>query len=372
MKRMVVLVVVLLCAVSLLWAGGKKEEKEPEKEKEKTTSEEMKDSKYGGIMTRAYFAPSTLDPAFANDITGGEICGIWGDYLAYVDEDLSIDQNRSLAENWDISNDGRTYTFTLRKGVKFHNGEEMTSKDVKVTFDRLRDTEIGAVTANLYSNIESIETAGTYTVVFILKQRNPDFLFQLGEYQAIITWSGTEDFNKQQIGTGKFMIDSYMPEDRITFKRNPDYWRKDAEGNQLPYLDGIDYLFLPEPSSQVEALRGGQVDYLIYVPTEYISSLEADANIEVYKKPSNFHYAIRMRSDKAPFDDVRVRQAFRAAVDRSAILLGSFEGLGVTGRDTPFGPGYGDYYLDVPEPKRDIEKAKRLLAEAGYENAKHL
>lgn len=368
MKRVVLIVLVFLCAVGLLWAGGGKEKTEPEKEEKAAASEKAEESKYGGVMTRAYFAPSTLDPAFTNDITGGEICGIWGDYLAYVDEDLSIDQSRSLAEKWDISGDGLTYMFTLRKGVMFHNGEEMTSEDVKFTFDRLRDPEIGAVTSDLYSNIDSIETDGAYSIAFTLKERNPDFLFQLGEYQAIITWSGTDDFNTQQIGTGKFMVDAYFPEDRITFKRNPDYWRKDAEGNQLPYLDGIEFLFLPDPSSQVEALRGGQVDYLIYVPTEYIASLESDPNIDVYKKASNFHYAIRMRSDRAPFDDVRVRQAFRAAVDRNAILQGSFEGLGVTGRDTPIGPGYGDYYLDVPEPKRDIAKAKRLLAEAGYED----
>jgi peptide/nickel transport system substrate-binding protein len=368
MKKTLIIVMALLFSVGLLWAGGEKEETKPAGGKSETSTTAAEDSKYGGTLTRAYFAPGTLDPAFASDTTAGEICAIWGDYLAYVDENLSIDQSRSLAEKWEFSPDGLTWTFTLRKGVKFHNGQEMTSKDVKFTFDRLSDADLGAATANLYSNIESITAADTYEIVFKLKKENPDFLFQLGEYQSIIVWSGTTDFNTQHIGTGKFMIDTYLPEDRITFKRNPDYWRKDGEGNQLPYLDGIDYLFLSEPSSQVEALRGGQVDYLVYVPTEYVSSLEADPNINVYQKPSNFHYAIRMRSDRPPFDDVRVRQAFRAAVDREAILQGSFEGLGVTGRDTPIGPGYGDYYLDVPEPKRDIAKARQLLADAGYNN----
>jgi peptide/nickel transport system substrate-binding protein len=368
MKRTVIILIALLFSVSLslVWAGGKKGEPEAEMEKEEPMTEVVKESKYGGTLTRAYFAPGTLDPAFASDITAGEICGLWGDYLAYVDEDLSVDQSRSLSQKWDVSSDGLTWTFTLRRGVMFHNGEELTSKDVKFTFDRLSDPDVGAATASLYSNIDSIAAPDTYRVVFTLKQPNPDFLAQLGEYQAIITWSGTKDFNTEHIGTGKFMIDTYLPEDRITFKRHPNYWRRDAEGNQLPYLDGIDYLFLPDPSSQVEALRGGQVDYLIYLPTEYIKAVEADPNLVVYQKPSNFHYAIRMRSDRKPFSDVRVRQAFRAAVDRQAILDGAYEGLGVTGRDTPIGPGYGDYYLDVPEVKRDVAKAKRLLAEAGY------
>ena len=357
MKRTIILLIALLFSIGLIWAGAGSEQ---------PSAEMAKEGKYGGILTRAYFAPANLDPAFASDITSGEICGLWGDYLAYVDEDLSIDQSRSLAEKWDVSADGLTWTFTLRKGVMFHNGEEMTSKDVKFTFDRLRDPDIGAATVSLYSNIASTAAPDTYTVIITLKQKNPDFLAQLGEYQAIIEWSGTKDFNTEHIFTGKFMFDTYLPEDRITFKRNPNYWRKDAEGNQLPYLDGLDYLFLPEPSSQVEALRGGQVDYLIYLPTEYVQTVEDDPNLVVYQKPSNFHYTIRMRSDREPFSDVRVRQAFRAAVDRKEMLDGAFDGLGVTGRDTPIGPGYGDYYLDVPEPKRDVAKAKQLLAQAGY------
>jgi peptide/nickel transport system substrate-binding protein len=357
MKRAIIPLVILLITVGLIVSCGRKTEPE---------TEVAEDSKYGGILTRAYFAPGSLDPAFAGDITAGEICGLWGDYLAYVDENLSIDQSRSLSEQWEVSDDGLTWTFTLRKGVKFHNGEEMTSKDVKFTFERLRDPEIGAVTVGLYSNIEDITTPDAYTVVFKLKNQNPDFLVQLGEYQAIIAWNGIEDFNSEHIFTGKFMIDTYLPEDRITFKRNPDYWREDDQGNRLPYLDGIDYLFLAEPSSQVEALRGGQVDYLIYLPSEFVKTVEEDPDLVVYQKPSNMHYAIRMRSDRKPFDDVRVRQAFRAAVDRKEILEGAFEGLGVTGRDTPVGPAYADYFLEVPEIDRDVEKARKLLAEAGY------
>jgi peptide/nickel transport system substrate-binding protein len=152
----------------------------------------------------------------------------------------------------------------------------------------------------------------------------------------------------------------------MVLKRNPNYWRKDADGNQLPYLDGIDFLFMGEPSAQVEALRGGQVDYLIYLPTEYVKPLSEDPNIVVYKKAANQHNVVHMRSDRKPFDDVRVRQAFRLAIDRKAILDSAAEGLGVTGRDTPIGPAYSDFYLDIPELPRDVEKAKQLLADAGY------
>ena len=325
-----------------------------------------KTGKYGGILKKAYFAPGALDPAFASDITADEIARFWADFLVYVDEQLKPDPSRSLAQKWEVSKDGLSWTFYLRKDVQFHNGEKLRSQDVKFTFDRLRDPAVGAATVALYSNITKIAVPDDHTVVFTLKQPNPDFLTDLGDYHAPILWHGTKDFNKELIGTGAFIVESYLPEDRMTFKRNPNYWRTDSEGNRLPYLDGIEYIFLAEASAQVEALRGGQVDYLIYLPSEYVKTLEEDPNFVVYQLASNTHYVAHMRSDRKPFSDVRVRQAFRAAIDRQAILIGANEGLGVTGRDTPFGPAYADFYLDVPEIKRDLDKAKKLLADAGY------
>lgn len=321
---------------------------------------------YGGTLRHAYFAPSNLDPAFLSSITDDEIARQWGDFLVYVDEELRPDPNRSLAEKWEVSADGLTWTFNLRQGIKFHNGEEMTAKDVKFTFDRLRNKDVGAATVALYENVVDITTPDNYTVVFKLTKPNPDFLTDLGDYHTVIVWNGTKDFQKEHIGTGAFVVESYSPEDRMVFKRNPNYWRKDADGNQLPYLDGMEFIFMSEPSAQVEALRGGQVDYLIYLPTEYVKPLSEDPNVVVYQKPSNTHYVVHMRSDQKPFDDVRVRQAFRLAIDRKAILDSAAEGLGVTGRDTPIGPAYADYYLDVPELPRDLTKAKQLLSDAGY------
>jgi peptide/nickel transport system substrate-binding protein len=133
-----------------------------------------------------------------------------------------------------------------------------------------------------------------------------------------------------------------------------------------PCVDGIDFVFMGEPSAQVGGTARRQTDYLIYLPSEYVKPLSEDPNVVVYQKPSNTHYVAHMRSDRKPFDDVRVRQAFRAAIDRKAILDSAAEGLGVTGRDTPIGPAYADFYLDVPELPRDVAKAKQLLADAGY------
>lgn len=355
-------ILIIFMAIALIWASGGGS----------SAIAAGSSAKYGHTLTRAYYAPGTLDPAFAADVTADELARYWADFLVYVDEQVAPDQNRSLAHKWENSADGLTWTFHLRKGVTFHNGEKLTSKDVKFTFDRLRDPDVGAATVGLFAGIIDISTPDNNTVVFKLKNKNPDFLTNLGDYHSPILWHGIKDPKKEQIGTGAFMVEKYIPEDRMIFKRNPNYWRKDSEGNQLPYLDGIVYLFLSEPSAQVEALRGGQVDYLMYLPPEHVKSVENDPNLVVYQKPSNTHYIIHMRSDRKPFSDVRVRQAVKSAIDRKSILIGAFEGLGVTGRDSFLGPAFSDFYLDVPEIERDVKKAKKLLSDAGYSDGLNL
>ncbi len=322
--------------------------------------------RHGGILRTAVYAPGNLDPVFLDSIPDDKIARQWSDFLVYVDENSVPDESRSVAESWEVDESGLFWTFNLRQGILFHDGKEMTSRDVKFSFDRLRDPEVGSPVVGLFSNIIEITAPDDYTVVFELENNNPDFLFDLGDYHGLIMDADNEDFATNWNGTGPFIVERYEPEDRIVFSRNPNYWMTDEDGNPLPYLDGIEMIFLSESSAQVEALRGGQIDYLIYLPTEFVPTLEADPDIEVYQAPSNTAYVLRMRSDRAPADDVRVRQALKAGTDRSEILEGAFGGLGSTGRDTPIGPAYGDFYLDVPEPPRDVERARQLLEDAGY------
>jgi peptide/nickel transport system substrate-binding protein len=325
-------------------------------------------NKYGGILRHAYYAPGFLDPAFLSSVADDEVGKIWHDFLVFIGEDNQPDVTRSVAESWAVSDDGLAWTFKLRQGVLFHDGKKMTSRDVKFTFDRLRDPEVGAATVDMYKNITDIQAPDDYTVVIHLSNTNPDFLKDLGDYHGLIMDADGTDFATQWNGTGAFMIKSYLPEERLVFQRNPNYWLKDEEGNQLPYLDGMEFIFLGDPAAQIDALRGGQIDYVLYLPPEYVQVLKDDPNTDVVSSRSNTTWLIRMRSDEEPFSDVRVRQAFRMATDRKAILEGAISGLGVTGRDTPFGPVYGDFYLDLEEPVRDVDSAKQLLAEAGYPN----
>lgn len=360
-KLSILLVIVLIAGLVLSGCGGGKETTPPDGEEPQAIS-----PKHGGILKNAFFAPTNMDPAFYSTVPDEHIGRQYHDFLVFIGEDNEPDITRSLAEEWGADEEGKVWTFKLREGIKFHNGKDFTARDVKFTFDRLRDPEVGAATVGMYSNIVDITTPDDYTVVFTLQNSNPDFLKDLADYHAVIVDADNPDFNTNFNGTGPFMVERYIPEDRIVFKRNPNYWMKDADGNPLPYLDGMEFLFLGDPSAQVEALRGGQVDYLFYLPPESVPILEQDPNVVVYQSPSSSSYVIRMRSDRGPASDVRVRQALKLATDRNAILQGAIGGLGVTGRDTPVSPGFKEFYLDVPELQRDVERAKQLLAEAGY------
>ncbi len=357
-KKITLLLILLLAAALLLSGCGDTDPAED--------AAEALSPRHGGVLRNAYYAPTNLDPAFLGTIPDDHIGRQWSDFLVYIDEENQPDINRSVAEHWESDDTAKVWTFKLREGILFHDGKEMTSIDVKFTFDRLRDPDVGAATVGLYENIEEITAPDDYTVVFRLAESNVDFLLDLGDYHALIMDADNENFATNWNGTGPFMIERYEPEDRIIFTRNPNYWMTDDDGYPLPYLDGLEFIFLSDSSAQVEALRGGQVDYLLYLPTEFVPLLEEDPDFVVYQKPSNLSYVLRMRSDRAPADDVRVRQALKAGTDRAAILEAAVGGLGTTGRDTPIGPAYGDFYLDVPEPERDVERAKELLAEAGY------
>jgi peptide/nickel transport system substrate-binding protein len=360
LKRFSVLVIVLLLGMALISCGTG------------DTGDNNNEGTVDNTLRIAIGPPSGLDPSFAS--TPGDYVSLrlWNEFLVFIDEEGQPDVNRSLAEKWEVDETGTVWTFKLREGVLFHDGKEMTSKDVKFTFDRLRDPEIGATTVSLYSNIKDITTPDEYTVVFELEKINPVFLLDLAEEQAHILDADNPDFNTNHNGLGPFMVEKYIPEDRMILTRNPNYWRKDAEGNSLPYLDRVELIVTTDVSAQVEALRGGQLDFIYNLPVEYWSILEEDPNLEIYTKPGNTHHVIRMRSDVPPFDNVLVRQALKLGTDYDAIVKVAYEGNAVTGRNTPVGPGYGDYYLDVPKIERDVEKAKQLLAEAGYADGLNL
>jgi peptide/nickel transport system substrate-binding protein len=301
-----------------------------------------------------------LDPAFASSDSEIAVLNAVYDYLVDIDADNEIIPR--LAREWSRSEDGLTYTFQLAEGVTFHDGSELTAEDVVFTFDRLRDPEAELPTSDLYANIASIEATGPTEVVFTLQETNPFFLFDLSDNHAVIVDSDTEDFSSTFNGTGPFVVDEYLAEDRMILSANPDYF---IEGK--PGLASMTLIFFSDQGAAVNAIRGGQVDLLLRMTTPLYQSLEGAQGLERLAVPTNGFDLLRLRTDRAPGNDPRVVQALKMAVDRDEILEVVTQGLAAPGKDNPIGPLYKAYHLEEPGvPQRDVDRAKQLLADAGY------
>lgn len=319
---------------------------------------------YGGKLKIGSQPSNTLDPHFSANIT--DILALEQVYHHLTFIDASNRPVPDLAARWETT-DGRIWTFFLKSGVKFNNGKPVTAKDVVFSYNRLRDPKVGTPTVKLYENIAAIESVDDLTVRFTLNQPNPEFASDVGDYHACVIPDGVTDPGKERIGSGPYMVKSYFPEDRLILKQNPHFRAKDKSGNPMPYFDEIHFIFSPDIGGQVEALRGGELNFVGGLTTEFAEVIEADPKTKLVTNDSNMHWAIHMRSDKGRVAaDRRVRQALKLATDHQTIINAVRPGLAVVGNGfSPVGPAYGEYHL-ARAPKADLEKAKKLLAEAGH------
>jgi len=284
-----------------------------------------------------------------------------------------------LAESWTVARDGRTYTFRLRRGVKFHDGAEFTSRDAKATYDKIAFPPLGVASERkgAYVNVEAIEAPDPYTLVFRLKWPQGSFLSSLASpwnwiYKADILAKDMRWYETHVMGTGPFVFVEHVKGSHWVGKRNPNYWDKGK-----PYLGGYRALFIKDSAAQVAAIRGerAHIQFRGFSPAERDSLVAAlGPKITVQESPWDCVLLVTMNHEKKPFDDKRVRRALTLALDRyqgsqalSRIAIVKFvNGVQVPG--TPFATppaeleklaGYG----------RDIEKsraeARRLLREAG-------
>jgi peptide/nickel transport system substrate-binding protein len=291
----------------------------------------------------------------------------WGSYANPSVPDIVPD----LAERWEISPDQLTYTFHLRKGVKWHNipplnGREFVSDDVKYTLERWQ----GKVVNFLVEPVKTIETPDKYTVRITLKERSPGFFPNLGSTYAYMTPREVVErdgnLKKTLIGTGPFMLKEYVPKTSLTYERNPDF--RDAG---QPYLDSYRIAIIPDESARLAAFRGGELDYFGTNDPEIIKAvLSSHPKTVVHRfhiPAASFHIAFRL--DKAPFSDVRVRRAISMALNREEMNQLVYDGQGRTYAigvpwpaafsDWPEKDAYGPYY------QFNLKQAKALVREAG-------
>ena len=304
--------------------------------------------------------PVQLDPAFASSDAEITVLNAVYDYL--VDVDAANNPVPRLADAWTVSEDGLVYSFELRAGVTFHDGSPLTAADVVYTYDRLRDASLELPTADLYSNIAAVTASGDLEVSFTLSETNPFFLFDLSDNHALIVQDGASELGSTFNGTGPFVVQSYQAEDRMILAANPDYFVAGKPG-----VAELELIFFADQSASVSAIRGGQLDLIMRMPTPLFQSLLNVDGIDTVTVPTNGFDLIRLRSDRAPGNDPRVVEALKLGIDRDQITEVVTEGTAVVGSDSPIGPLYEAYHrADIVPPARDPARARELLAEAGY------
>jgi peptide/nickel transport system substrate-binding protein len=282
-------------------------------------------------------------------------------FLTQVNPDLTV--RPDLAESWDISDDGLTYTFKLHPAT-FHNGRAVVAADVKYSFERLVDPDTASPTAGSLVSMKTIEAPDDETVVITLTQPNAAFLVELSGMGCIIVPQEVVEENGDlaqiAVGTGPFKFVEYVPNTHVKLEKNADYFEAG-----LPYLDGVDMLIAAEDNSRTAALVSGTVDFIEYVPSQDIPILEGDASIKLAGNSIQQIRMIAFNLTREPFDNPKVRQAIAMAMDRGPIIDAALSGYG-----TPTEQLFAvDFWASLGEreiPAPDIEGAKALLAEAGF------
>ncbi len=301
--------------------------------------------------------PVNLDPLSASaDVEIAFLNAVY-DYLIDTDQENQLVPR--LATGWQVSDDGTQYTITVAEGVTFHNGDPLTLDDVIWTLDRLRNAE--GPTADLFAGVESIEPGDGNTLVFTLSSPNPDFLYNLTDNHAVILQADAQNIGSEFNGTGPFVLDDYAPEDRAAFSRNDAYFQG------APPVTGLEFVYFGDVEAAVNALRGDIVQGVLRMDNATFLGISEEGMFNAVDVATNGHDLVRLRADRAPGDDPRVREAFKMATDREAIFERLQYGFGALGQDTPIGPLYSQYYTEQYElPPHDPQAAQDLLTEAGY------
>lgn len=283
-------------------------------------------------------------------------------YEGLVQIDQSGEIQPALAESWTISDDRRTYDFVLHDGVTFSDGEEFTAEDAKFSIERVQTDWVLDLKKKM-DVVESVEAVSDTELRVVLSRPSNAWLFDLGtSVGAMFSTTGTADLANTAIGTGPYVIDSFTRGDNIALSARDDYW------GATPAISDVTLRYFADAVATTNALRAGDVDmvYNMQAP-DLIASFESDPAFQVLEGTSNGEIMLTMNNKRAPFDDVRVRQAVMYAIDRQAVIDTAWAGHG-----TNIGsmvPPTDPYFEDLSEVyPYNPEKARELLAEAGAEN----
>ena len=348
------LLAALLCAALTGCGGGSTEQTPAEKDPSTPDAAPVANEITVGI---AQDLDDSLDPH--KTVKAGTREVMFNVFEGLVKPTPDGDLTPAVAESYTVSEDRLTYTFTLREGVKFHNGDTVTAEDVVYSINRCAAaTETGIVQVEAFSVIQSMEAVDERTVTITIAEPSNEFL----SYLTVAVLPA--DYDQQDtapIGTGPFKFVSRAAQDSVVLEKFDEYWGTPAN------LDKVTLKIIENADSLMMSLQSGAIDLCSHLTSTQVAQLGDDFNVA--EGTMNLVQAMYLNNAEKPFDDVRVRQALCYAVDKQAIIDIAFDGYG-----SPIGssmyPAFGKYFDDslTNYYTRDVEKAKALLAEAGYPN----
>ncbi len=315
------------------------------------------------LVVADQYDATMFDPIRHNDYPSSRACHQVYDTLIFLNDDGSF--RPGLAEKWEFVSD-TAYKMFLRKGVKFHNGEELKASDVKFSLERAT-TDLGAHIKTYSQDLKEVEIVDDYTIVLHLKKVNYPFFASLSHsWGSIVNKKEVEAQGESYgtpagtaVGTGPFKFVSWQKGDKYTLERFDDYWGEKAKFKTLVVRS------IPEPTGRTVGLETGEVDIAYPMINNDIPRIEENENLVLQRKPLASTTYMGFNTTKKPFDDPRVRNAFRAAIDTVGTQKAVFRGVGKTPRTLiPSGIKYS-IDSELPVHVRDVEAAKKLFAEAG-------
>src|SRR4030095_8353409 len=319
-------------------------------------------TKPGTLITAQTTEATGLDPQLVPALSRSRRSPLTYSQLVRFEPDMPLQPE--LAESGQISPDGLTWTFKLRQGVKFHDGQEFTSADVKFSFDRL--LEKSAAGRSDFNAVDKIEPAGKYAVKFVTKEPFAALVAALGGFWGfIVSEAGVKkhgDLNKAALGTGPFILEDWKVEQQMVFKRNPNYFKKG-----LPRVDELIVRGIPDEANIVAALRTGQIHHAFIEDNKNYNLLKEEKSLTGYRSSRLGYDFLNINASRGPLKDVRVRQAISWAVDRAQVVRVAASSFGPL--HAPATAPMKQWQL--PEEqwmkyyKPDVERAKKLMAEAG-------
>ena len=295
-------------------------------------------------------------------------------------EDTNTTVIPGLAESWEISEDGLTYTFKLRQGVKFHDGTDFNAEAVKFNFDRWMDKSnkyhdpegfpyyndmFGGYKGDPDHVIKEIKVVDAHTIQFVLNRTQAPFLANLGMSPFAIASPKAIEGGKlgdEPVGTGPFKFAGWKRNDIITLEKNPDYWNKG-----YPKLDKVIFKVIPENTARLTALTSGEIDLMDGLNPDDAEAVKENKDLQLLLRPSMNVGYLAFNTEKKPFDNPKVRQAISHAINKPEMVKAFYSGLGEPATN-PMPPSLWGYNDQIKDREYNLDQAKKLLAEAGYPN----